>query len=124
MTKRVQHVYDDCFRLGVVRDYYESGMSKNFIVRKYGLSCRSVLLNWLRRYPLDIKDVSLSDEVILDPMAKSEKSVREVALEERVRSLEKALEYEKLRSHALDVLISIAEKNEGISIRKKTGVKQ
>ena len=42
----------------------------------------------------------------------------------RISELEKALEYEKLRSLAYSTLIDIAEKDFNIEIRKKDGAKQ
>jgi transposase len=45
-------------------------------------------------------------------------------LKKKVLELEKALEYEKLRTEALDMMIDIAENQEGISIRKKSGAKR
>jgi len=40
--KRKNQIYDESYRLEVVRDYYESGESKGFIMRKWHLSCRVV----------------------------------------------------------------------------------
>ena len=52
------------------------------------------------------------------------KTSEERALEAKIKELEKALEYEKLRSLALDTMIDVAEQNLKISIRKKPGAKQ
>ena len=46
------------------------------------------------------------------------------ALEPTLRELEKALEYEKLKSLAYNTMIDIAEKEFNIPIRKKPGTKQ
>ena len=43
---------------------------------------------------------------------------------QRIKELEKALEYEKLRSLAYSTMIDIAEKEFNIPIRKKPGTKQ
>ena len=48
---------------------------------------------------------------------------REKLLEEELLRLKKALELEKLRSYAFLKMIEITEKEEGISILKKDGVK-
>jgi len=42
----------------------------------------------------------------------------------RIKSLEKALEMEKLRSRGFEVMIDVAEKQLNIPIRKKAGTKQ
>jgi hypothetical protein len=52
------------------------------------------------------------------------KTGKEKALESRVKQLEKELEHEKLRTHALDTMINIAERELKIPIRKKPGAKQ
>ncbi len=45
-------------------------------------------------------------------------------LEEKIKLLEKQLEWEKLRVEVLDTLINVAEKQLNISIRKKPGAQQ
>jgi hypothetical protein len=52
------------------------------------------------------------------------KTDNEKQLEVKVRQLEKELEYEKLRTHALDKMIDIAERDLKIPIRKKSGTRQ
>lgn len=44
--------------------------------------------------------------------------------QERIAELEKSLAMERLRCRALEKVIEIAEREEGISILKKDGVKQ
>ena len=46
------------------------------------------------------------------------------SLEQENERLRKELERERLRSEALNIMIDIAEKELGISIRKKSGAKQ
>ena len=53
-----------------------------------------------------------------------QKSVEEKALEKKVKELKKLLDYEKMRSDALDTMIEIAEDKFKIAIRKKSGTKQ
>lgn len=48
----------------------------------------------------------------------------EQILQERIAALEKSLVMERMRSRALEKVIEIAEREEGISILKKDGVKQ
>jgi hypothetical protein len=45
-------------------------------------------------------------------------------LQQKIAALEKQLEWEKLRSEALDTMINIAEKDLNIQIRKKPGAQQ
>lgn len=127
MQKRKKYHYEESFKLEVLTDYYASGSSVRSITLKYGLSCTRVLLSWLQRYPIDGKELSLSEEVISKHMAKIEDRSNprsEKALNQRIAELEKALWYANLRARGLELLIDVAEKNEGISIRKKPGAKQ
>jgi hypothetical protein len=54
----------------------------------------------------------------------SQLSMSEESLEQENERLRKELERERLRSEALNIMIDIAEKELGISIRKKSGAKQ
>lgn len=127
MQTRKKCHYEESFKLEVLTDYYASGSSVRSITLKYGLSCTRVLLSWLQRYPIDGKELSLSEEVISKHMAKIEDRSNprsDKALNQRIAELEKALWYANLRARGLELLIDVAEKNEGISIRKKPGAKQ
>lgn len=126
MKNRTNRSYSESFKLEVIQDYYASGMSMGSITRKYGLSSNQLLSYWLKRYPIDSKELSLPEEVKAEYMKKAEscKLSGEDQLRHRIQELEKALEYANLRARSLEVLIDIAEKNEGISIRKKPGAKQ
>ena len=127
MQKRKKCHYEESFKLEALTDYYASGSSVRSITLKYGLSCTRVLFSWLHRYPIEGKELSLSEEVISKHMEKIEDRSNpraEKALKQRIAELEKALWYANLRARGLELLIDVAEKNEGISIRKKPGAKQ
>lgn len=126
MKKEPKRRYDESFKLEAIQYYYESGVSINAVLRKYDLSGYAIFASWLKHYPVDSKELSLSDEIKLYQMERPEKPVltNEELLSERIKALEKALEYSKLRVRAMEVLIDVAEKNEGINIRKKAGAKQ
>ena len=59
----------------------------------------------------------------MESIEKSNLSTEDI-LNKRIKDLEKALAYSNLRTRSLEVLIDVAEKNEGINIRKKTGAKR
>ena len=124
--KRKNQIYDESYRLEVVRDYYESGESKGFIMRKWHLSCRGILKYWLEKYPISSETLSLSEDVKLVHMKKNTTGslTKEDLLAIRIKELEKALEMEKLRSRAYEIMIDITEREEGICIRKKAGAKR
>ena len=125
MTKREKSHYSDEFKLKVLSDYYKSGMSKFFISRKWGIYNGSIS-NWQKLWPIDSKALSLSSEIISTYRmgGKDRGKSDEEVLRERIADLEKSLAMERLRCRALEKVIEIAEREEGISILKKDGVKQ
>lgn len=124
MPRSKRQTYDELFKLEVLRDYYSSGMSKSFISKKWGLSNHTLLLKWIKRYPLDSDLVSLPVDTIIGYQQLHGEKSREEILEQEVTNLKKALEMEKLRSRGFEKLIELTEKEEGISILKKDGAKQ
>lgn len=52
------------FKLKVMKEYYETGMSKNFLVKKYGIKSRTSIMQWEKEFPITEKALSLSSEVI------------------------------------------------------------
>lgn len=128
MKKSLPVHYSEDFKLSVLIDYYSSGESKRFIVRKYGLSNKSLLYRWIHQFPIAdiLLSLPLNEQALIMKQQEKKNSApsREQELEVRVKSLEKALAYANLRAHALDRMIDIAEQQEGIRIRKKPGTKQ
>ena len=125
MTRNDQMKYDDTFKLQVLSDYYSSGMSKGFIARKWGIS-HPTLIKWQKLWSIDSKELSLPDEIISTYRmgVKDRGKTDEQIYQERIAELEKSLAMERLRCRALEKVIEIAEREEGISILKKDGVKQ
>ena len=125
MTKREQSHYSDDFKLKVLSDYYSSGMSKTLISRKWGIDHGSIR-NWQKIWPIDSKELSLPDEIMSRYRMEAENKGKsdEQILQERVAALERSLQMERMRCRALEKVIEIAEREEGISILKKDGVKQ
>lgn len=110
-------------KLGAIRDYYSSGASISSVSRKWNIS-RPTLSSWLKACPIDAKELSLPTEVIDQYRMKHAELTDEETLQKRISDLERALAYEKMRSRAFEKMIEITEKEEGISILKKGGVKQ
>ena len=125
MTSNDQMKYDNTFKLQVLSDYYSSGMSKSFISRKWGIS-HPTLIKWQKLWPIDSKALSLPDEIISTYRmgGKDRGKTDEQIYQERIAELEKSLQMERMRCRALEKVIEIAEREEGISILKKDGVKQ
>ena len=125
MTRSRRRKFDTDFKLRVLSDYYQSGMPKNYVSGKWGIAT-SLLRTWLRLWPVDSKELSLPAEIISTyrMSGKGRDKSDEQILQERISALERSLQIERMRSRALEKVIEIAEREEGISILKKDGVKQ
>ena len=71
---------------------------------------------WLQKY---------SDEIILTlPLMSAKERTDIQALEQRIKELEKQLDYAQMKIVAMNTVIDIAEKSYKLEIRKKYGPKQ
>ena len=132
-SSRVCRRFSEDFKLSVLKEYYESGKSRYFILKKYKLSKVS-LQNWQRQYPLSEISVSLSPESRerLESMSKkSTESPLEGSAEARIAELEAenqrlkaVLEYSELRVEAFSRAIKYYDEQEGVDILKKAGTRQ
>ena len=135
--RRTPRRFDAQFKLGVLKEYYESGCSLMSICRKYSLSSANIHM-WENNFaskvlplPSDISE--LEARVFMERVRKerqkraaresSTPSVEERLLEENVR-LRKALEYSELRNEALNEVLKIGREQYGIDLLKKVGAKQ
>lgn len=122
MKVKVNH-YTDEFKYRVVQEYLNTELSQVAIQKKYGIKGSSCILNWRRKFGFE--EPNNEQIKIRQVMSKeSEKTTYERELEKKVRELQQLLEYEKLRTTALNTMIDIAERELKISIRKKSGAKR
>jgi transposase-like protein len=122
--RRIVNQYSEEFKLKVVKEYLESDQSISSLMEKYEIRGSSCITNWIRKFGMSKSDYVNSMSLDKRPETVSVKSNREQELEARIKKLEKEVEYEKLRSHALDTMINVAERDLKIPIRKKPGAKQ
>lgn len=130
-SKKSRHrTFSEDFVLNLLREYYSSGVSKCFICRKYDIESAS-LYQWLKKYDLEGKELSLSREIINKVKAMRKKKEmenapksREEELEQQVANLRKALEYSELRNKGLMKVIEICSEEYGEDLLKKAGAKQ
>ena len=120
-------------------EYMQSGKSRKEIALKYGLPHVNVLSGWIQSClsPLEIheKCASLPRETVSEGSDMSKKSTSEEPMDvaamsalieaqrKQIAKLEKDLKYSQDKNLALNTLIDIAEE-QGMKIRKKSGVKQ
>lgn len=110
--------FTDDDRIMIVREYMESGLPAEEIIKKYYISSRTVLFSWMDKF-LNEKDLlSLPPEdQNRDDMAKTtNEQLKEKDAE--IKRLRKALELEKLRSKAFSTMIDLAEETFNIPVRK------
>jgi transposase-like protein len=122
MKKKVNH-YSDELKLHVVEEYLSTSIGLEELQKKYEIRSSTCIYNWMVKFGLSAPTQEAIN--VNTAMAKeTEKTRKEKVLESRINQLEKELEYEKLRTHALDTMIDIAERELKITIRKKSGAKQ
>lgn len=122
MKRKVNH-YTDEFKLKVVQEYLETDISREELKKKYGFGGNNSISNWMRKFGLELpsEDQFQQQQIMAEEQKKTK---QEAELEAKIRDLEASLEYEKLRTKALNKLIDVAERDLKISIRKKPGTKQ
>ncbi len=126
------------FKRAVAVEYLQTGVPRTEIAMKYGLPSVQTVSNWVSccLTPLEIqtKCVNLPRINISElEMAEKESTPATIPvedqsavikqLEKQLQQLEKQLQFEKDRNLALNTLIDICEE-QGIKIRKKSGVKR
>ena len=111
------------FKLEVIQEYLSSDLSQRDLIKKYNLSGGSQLTQWMRKFGFKTPH-SQREPKPLNMPKKKEKTLRELELEAQNVELQKQLDYERLRTLALNTLIDVAERDLKIPIRKKPGTKQ
>lgn len=113
-----------------VREYLMEGYSYRALAEKYGVS-RSTINKWVLVYqgvhniPRSHKQLSYDlQQKTLGKKSKQPSGQKQSEFEKKIALLEKQLEWERQRTHALDTMITVAERELRIDIRKKSGTKQ
>lgn len=93
------------------------------MVEKYHICSVQTLYAWVGKFLTQQESVSLSEQTDEDMANKSkDDQIRE--LKAQLKQARKEAELEKLRAHAFDTMINLAEEKFNIPIRKKSGTKQ
>jgi transposase-like protein len=115
----------------VIQEYLETGVGYRKLAAKYGIS-RTTINKWVMIHQgiHNISATAKQQQYYLSAMnsSKDKKPLQEQqelqAMQQKIALLEKQLEWEKMRTFALDKMIDIAEDKLNISIRKKSGNQQ
>jgi transposase-like protein len=121
--KRKVKLFTDEFKFQVIQEYLTTDISQAKLKEKYSIGGTNSITYWMRKF--GTSEISQEQVNLQRTMSKeSEKTPQERKLEAKIKELEKALEYERMRTLALDTMINVAERDLKISIRKKSGTKQ
>jgi transposase-like protein len=115
----------------IIQEYLNTGCGFRKLAARYGISrttiCKWVLIHQgIHNLPPTQKQESYSNSSMNSSPKKTtnqEQQSNEELLQ-KIASLEKQLEHQQLKVVVLDTLITVAEKQLNISIRKKPGTQQ
>ena len=109
-----QPTYSESFKLGVVMRVANGQITKEQARVIYNIGGSSSILEWMRKF-------GYCNEPVSDkPMADSHDKSDPEQLKKKIRQLEKQLQNERIRSEFYQTMIDVAERELGISIRKKS----
>lgn len=102
-------IYDESFKIAVASEYHIGGLSVLQLAQKHGLEEKTIyhFLRWYKHHQLTLG--------VEKPSAIASADTTDLANE---------LAYAKLKITALELLISNAEREMGVDIRKKPGSKR
>lgn len=114
-----RYEYTQTFKEKVVLEVFYQGMDIHKAVQEYGLPSIYTVQLWLRQF-----QKRLDSGMIVLPVMPEEQKTNLKASEQRIKELEKALEYANVVIFSLNHMLDFAEKEYMLSIRKKPGTKQ
>lgn len=110
-------------RVNAVLDILKGATTAEEVRRKYDVTSINSVYTWIGKYVSQEKSLSLEEQTEED-MAKKSKDDQIRELKAQLKQARKEAELEKLRAHAYDTMINLAEETFNIPIRKKSGTKQ
>lgn len=110
-------------RLNAVLDILKGITTAEEVRKKYDLTSINSVYTWIGKYVSQEKSLSLEAPTEGD-MAKKSKDEQIQELKSQLKQARKEAEIEKLRTHAYDTMITLAEETFNIPIRKKSGTKR
>lgn len=116
--------YSEAFKRKVIEEYLETGTPKQRLLDKYGIAYRGAFQAWMPRLGyVDIRRLPKPAKLLAAYTLSKPKEEDIEALRRRIKELQRELEDEKLRVEAYARLIELAEREQGVSIRKKDNTK-
>ena len=125
-VKRTQKDYSMSFKLQVVKEVESGEIGINAAQRKYGIQGKTTVSNWLRKYGTFDWEYKIPSTTM--PKSQEQKLLeleqKVKLLEKQKASLEKQVEIADKKAIIFDMMISLAEKEYNIPIRKKCSPEQ
>lgn len=114
----------------IIQEYLAQGCGFRKLAAKYGIS-RSTICKWVQIYqgihnlpPTQKQETYSNSSMNSSPKKSAAGQQTNEELLQKIAALEKQLEDQQLKTVVLDTLITVAEKQLNISIRKKPGTQQ
>jgi len=124
-VKRTQKDYSMSFKLQVVQEVERFEESVSGAQRKYGIQGKGTVINWLRKYgTFDWENQTPSNMPKTQEQKLLELEQKVKLLEKQKALLEQQVETADKKAIIFDMMISIAEKEFNIPIRKKCSPEQ
>jgi transposase-like protein len=111
------HKYDLAFKRKIAMLHRESGDTVQMIARQYGIRHQDVS-RWGRQFSSELAE----EPIILSMTEQEQKDMN--ALVKQMEALKKKLEFEQMRTFALETMLDLAKTELGIDVRKNFGAKQ
>ena len=109
-------------QIELLREFYDSGLYGNKFAEKKCIA-RSSFIRWVRIFEDSNSEIAQCMKKARTATS-SEESAAITALRLENERLRTELKHEKMRAHAYDTMIDVAEEMFNIPIRKKAGTKQ
>lgn len=124
-TRELVTVYkaEEADRINAVLDILKGVTTAEEVRQKYDITSINSVYTWIGKYVSQEKSLSLEEQTEED-MARKSKDDQIQELKAQLKQARKEAELEKLRAHAYDTMINLAEETFNIPIRKKPGTKQ
>jgi transposase-like protein len=114
-----RYEYTQAFKEKIVLEVFYQGKDIQKAVEEYDLPSIYAVQMWIRQF-----QKQLESGMIVLPVMTAQQKANLKAAEQRIKELEKALEYANVVIFSLNHLIDFSEKEFSIPIRKKGGTKQ
>lgn len=113
--KKHQPFYSDSFKLGIASRVANAELTKEQARIEFGIGGNSSILEWMRKFGYCTD--SPTQRAMKEPTTSSEDPEQ---LKKRIQKLEQQVRTEQIRSEFFETMIDVAERELGISIRKKS----